>query len=78
MTLLKLAKIPLKKLIKCSEGILNYNESAKQWLGYFDNFIEKDARNAEFKMKKHLYGSGASFEKVEAKLRAAFDKEKKS
>ena len=60
---------------KCAEGKLNYKE-------YFDNFIEKDARNAGFKMKEYLLGWGASFEKAEARLRAAFEKldtkEKKS
>ena len=67
---------------KCAEGNLNYNSGEGHRLEYFDNFIEKDARNAGFKMKKYLLGCGASFEKAEARLRAAFEKldtkEKKS
>ena len=67
---------------KCAEGKLNYNSGEGHRLEYFDNFIEKDARNAGFKMKKYLLGGGASFEKAEARLRAAFEKldtkEKKS
>lgn len=67
---------------KCAEGNLNYESGEGHYLEYFDNFVEKDARNAGFKMKEYLLGWGASFEKAEARLRAAFEKldtkEKKS
>ena len=67
---------------KCAKGKLNHKYGEGHHLEYFDNFIEKDARNAGFKMKEYLLGWGASFEKAEARLRAAFEKldtkEKKS
>ena len=37
---------------KCAKGNLNYKSGEGHRLEYFDNFLEKDARNAGFKMKE--------------------------